>query len=128
MKKRNPYNALIYLFVFTLAYILGIHSATPKGRDEKEYVTVSARLKGDAALPRESDVCYIDKVTRLTVISAEEYGEFHLVTFLCEGKFYPAGFLSSGGKFLTVNQPISAVFQDGTRTGRIISILRGAKV
>ena len=124
MKKINFTNAITYLFVFTLAYILGVHSAMPKETEKSEYVTVTARLCAPSEPLREGEACYIDRQSRLTVTSFVHEGETCTVSFLCEGKFYEAGFLTAGGRYLTVNQPISPVFSTHTSTGRIISILR----
>lgn len=123
MKRPNPYNVLLYLFIFSFAYILGIHSAMPRYEKSNEYVTVTARLKAVGDAPPEKDgICRLDRDTEMKVISSVREGEEDLVTFLCEGKFFAAGFLSSGGKYLSANQPISPIFDSGVREGRIISI------
>jgi hypothetical protein len=123
MNCKNPYNVLFYLFIFSFAYLLGIHSAMPQYEPSHEFVTVTAKLKavGDAS-PKKDEICHLDKDTEMKVISSVREGEADIVTLLCEGKYYAAGFLSSGGKYLAANQPVSPVFEDGVREGRIISI------
>lgn len=120
MKKRNLYDVLLLTFVFTAAYLLGIHSAMPRESDRTETVSVAVRIYDDTHISAGT-VCYDSSGTEMRAISVTEDN----VIFSCTGIFYDAGFLSSGGKYLCDNQPISLKIGGEEVAGRIILILRG---
>ena len=103
MKKYNFYDAFLLVFVFAAAYILGIHSALPNKAAESETVAVTVRAEETETELSEGDTCFDASGTMLTVISVED----DEITLSCEGIYYNAGFLSSGGKYLCANQPIT---------------------
>ena len=124
MKKANPYNVLIYVFIFALAYILGIHSAKPKEYRERERAQISVKLSDGAPIPFEGEVCTAGTGTIFTVKDAFILEDERFAVFICEGNFYTAGFLSSGGKYICANQPISLYFPSVTLTGRVLSVYK----
>lgn len=121
MKKRNAYDNLMLLFVFTVAYLLGIHSALPREPDRTETVTVSVRHHGDTSQISVGDECFDTSGTQMRVIFISD----DEIRMLCEGVFCSAGFLSSGGKYLCANQPISLRFDRTELCGRVLSVFRG---
>jgi hypothetical protein len=122
MKKRNAFDSLMLLFVFTVAYLLGIHSAMPKEPDRTETVTLSVRHHGDTSQISVGDECHDPSGTRMRVIFISD----DEIRMLCDGVFCNAGFLSSGGKYLCANQPISLSFDQTELCGRILSLFRGS--
>ena len=123
MRHVNTYDALVLAFLFAIAYMLGIHSAIPKDRTIDETAQVKVVLRKTAELPQKGEICTLDKTTILTVTDSTRNDDTDTVTFVCTGKYYDAGFLSSGGKYLCANQPVSVEFKDSLRIGRIIVIL-----
>ena len=118
MKKYNFYDAFLLIFVFTAAYILGIHSALPNKSTEAETVEVMVRAEKTDFMLSKGEVCLDASGTELTVVSTD--GDE--ITLTCEGVFYSAGFLSSGGKYLCDNQPITLKSKDGPIPCRIIRL------
>ena len=124
MKKANPFNVLIYVFIFALAYILGIHSAKPREYRQRERAEISVKLSDEAPLPARGETCTASTGTLFTVRDAFDVGGERFAVFICEGNFLEAGFLSAGGKYICANQPISLIFPNFTITGRVLSVYK----
>lgn len=118
MKKRiNLFDAVTLLSIFAMLFSVGLHLGKPK-RSEK---TLSAEITVNVVKIKLSEIdedFFIDGKYGCELIGIEG----NTLRLLCSGKQREAGFLMSGAKYLSKNQPIEIKSDSSYIYGRITEI------
>lgn len=119
--KKNKFDAFVLFFLIAAVFALGIHAG--KDRDDEGTVEFYAAVRVEKAKgsPTEGEICHIDGRYPITALATEG----SITVFACEGFSSEAGFLLGGAKYLSENQPVKIIFEDGFSEGRIVSLSDG---
>ena len=120
MKRLVFFDAISVMAALALLFTVGFHI----GKDDEPYrkiqfeiVIIPEKISG---APLEDKVTMIDGKYECRIKS---YG-YDRIVISCDGYFSEAGYLLSGAKYVSVNQPISASQSGGYFEGRIYDVYR----
>ena len=105
-------------FILCALFSIGYHVGKDRSVDFKENALITVKLEKIKRTPEENDMVLIDGKYECRLVSIEN-GELSL---LCEGYFNEAGFLFSGCKYISKNQPLKALEEWGYFEGRVSEI------
>ena len=118
MIRINGFSAFCILSLLAAFFVLGCHL----GGERNEYSSIifSVTIHPDKAsgAPDSGAVALIDGKYECSV---EKY-ESEKIVLICEGSYTEAGYLLSGAKYLSLNQPVKAMQDWGYFEGRIYEI------
>lgn len=118
MKRKLYFFDTVCLFaLFSLLFAVGFHV----GRDKRNETLISVCVTVKpikSKLDDGADVFSIDGKYPCDLF----YFDSGAVSFVCSGKYREAGFLTSGAKYLSKNQPIELIGDNSYIYGRILKI------
>lgn len=118
MKKLLFFDGFCLAALLSLLFTVGFHIGADKSQSEKikfEIVISPEKISGE---PSDNAITLIDGKYECTV---KEFRADKIV-ILCEGYCYDAGYLLSGAKYVSLNQPIKASQPWGYYDGRIYDL------
>ena len=116
MKGLIFFDKVALLFILAAFFTVGIHLGGGRRSEEKSRAEITVAVEKIKGIP--SGEILIDGKYGCTLVS---YSEKEII-FSCEGLFSEAGFLLSGAKYVSKNQPIKVFSQNSYFEGRIIFI------
>lgn len=118
LKKKNIFDKIIFLTLLSMLFTIGYHIGSVKDTSIKQNAEITLKLDKLKGAPKENELIMIDGKYECFALSFEE----DEINLLCQGYYTEAGFLFSGCKYLSKNQPIKASFPSGYLEGRIQNI------
>lgn len=120
MKKRlHSFDVFCFFTSLALLFTVGYHLGLGKEENEPLEVTVTLRLEKSKSSDSLSGAL-IDGKYYCEIISLDN----SMLSFKCLGEYREAGFLTSGAKYLSKNQPIEIIGNGNYFFGRITEIRR----
>lgn len=118
MNKPVFFDVFCVFSLFALLFTVGFHVGNEESSYEKISFTTVIRPDKVSGAPDGDRIALIDGKYECTVIEFEN----DRIVLLCDGYYSEAGYLLSGAKYLSVNQPIKASQSWGYFDGRICDI------
>ena len=116
---KNPFNIFCFITVLLLLFTVGYQIGRERIPEERISVIVRIGAEKISGEPLPSSSGFVDEKYEVQLMSREDRD----VYILCEGSLTEAGFLLSGAKYLSANQPINLYGENFGVEGRIISLL-----
>ena len=116
-KKANAFDILCIVVLLLFFFSIGLHVGKPKENDSLSEVIVTLTLVKSKIAPTDSELL-IDGKYPCSLLYVDE----DTAQFACTGKQRESGFLTSGAKHLSKNQPIELVGKNSYVYGRITKI------
>ncbi len=110
------FDKIILFFILAAFFTTGFHIVENKVGEKKYHAEVTVKIEKISGIP-SSDIL-VDGKYGCTLMSFDE----NEIIFFCDGFLSEAGFLLSGAKYLSKNQPIKAFSGTCYFEGRIIFI------
>ena len=117
MKKVRFFDLFCIFTALMLLFTVGFHIGFKEDDDALWEAIISIRIE-KSKLSDISDEVMIDGRYDCEIISLDD----GILTLRCEGKYSEAGFLASGAKYLSENQPLEIIGGANYFFGRIASI------
>lgn len=118
-KKINLFDLLCLFGVLSLLFTVGFHVGLGKRETKTESVLISLGLQKEKLLDPEARVM-IDGKYECDIIACAD----GTLTVECSGEYREPGFLLSGAKYLSKNQPLEIVGGGNYFYGRILEITK----
>ena len=116
-RKLHFFDTVCLLALLLLLFSIGVHAG--KDKRDNSVISVSVTVKLTKSKFSDSrDRVSIDGKYPCDVV----YVDGNTISFVCSGKAREAGFLTSGAKYLSKNQPLELVGKESYFYGRILNI------
>ena len=122
---RTYHDLLLFSLLLCLLFVIGHHIGAPDRQEQISFLLSMSEygnLREDDAYPpsalREGQVLAVDGKWEITYIGCSG----GLYQFFCRGYLTPSGFLLSGAKYLSENQPITVTAKELCFRGKIMRL------
>ncbi len=120
MTRINSFNSFCILSLLAAFFVLGCHLGNESNECTSTVFTVTVHPEKVSGTPDSGAMALIDGKYECAV----EKFEKDEIVLICKGSYTEAGYLLSGAKYLSLNQPVKAIQDWGYFDGRIYEIKR----